>query len=142
MVGAGAKILGPFTVGDNSRIAANSVVLEEVPANSTAVGAPAKIVRREGKRIEPILDHIHIPDPVQQELEKRAFIAGGSDWSAPVTTVGGLMNGKLPDSFGKVRPSYIPSVKFAKPEEYLPDYVCDSLRLGIREMGKKICGFS
>jgi len=78
---------------------------------------------------------------LQRELEEKAFIAGGSDYSAPVTTVGGLLGGYLPDSFGKVKPSYRPAVRFARPEEYLPDYVCSALREGIKEMGKKIQGF-
>lgn len=69
MVGSGAKILGPFKVGDNAKIAANAVVLEEVPPNSTAVGVPAKIVKQDGKRTQD-LDQIHIPDPVQMELNK------------------------------------------------------------------------
>lgn len=69
MVGCGAKILGPFKVGDNAKIAANAVVLEEVPPNSTAVGAPAKIVRQDGRRTQD-LDQIHIPDPVAIELSK------------------------------------------------------------------------
>lgn len=68
MVGAGARVLGPFKVGDNSKIAAGAVVLEEVPPNSTAVGVPARIVRRGGKRVNNDLDQIHIPDPVAQEL--------------------------------------------------------------------------
>ena len=67
MVGAGARVLGPFKVGDNAKIAANAVVLEEVPPNCTAVGVPARIVRRNGKRVND-LDQIHIPDPVAQEL--------------------------------------------------------------------------
>ena len=65
MVGCGAKILGPFKVGDNARIAANSVVLEEVPANSTVVGVPGRVVRLNGEK----LDHIHTPDPVRAELD-------------------------------------------------------------------------
>ena len=68
MVGAGARVLGPFKVGDNAKIAANAVVLEEVPPNCTAVGVPARIVRRNGKRVAGDLDQIHIPDPVAQEL--------------------------------------------------------------------------
>lgn len=67
MVGAGARILGPFKVGDNAKIAANAVVLEEVPPNATAVGVPARIVRVKGKRVQD-LDQVHIPDPVSQEL--------------------------------------------------------------------------
>ena len=68
MVGAGAKILGPFRVGDNSKIAANAVVLEEIPPNSTAVGVPARIVRREGQRVEQNLDQVHMPDPVALQI--------------------------------------------------------------------------
>lgn len=67
MVGAGARVLGPFKVGDNSKIAANAVVLSEVPPNCTAVGVPARIVKRDGVRVND-LDQIHIPDPVAQEL--------------------------------------------------------------------------
>lgn len=67
MVGCGAKVLGPFKVGDNAKIAANAVVLEAVPANATAVGVPARVVRRNGVRVND-LDQIHIPDPVSQEL--------------------------------------------------------------------------
>ena len=70
MVGAGAKVLGPFYIGDNTKIAANAVVLEEMPENCTAVGIPAKIVKREGVRVADDLDQIHIPDPVAQELGK------------------------------------------------------------------------
>lgn len=71
MVGSGARVLGPFKVGDNAKIAANAVVLEEVPPDCTAVGVPARIVRRNGKRVENDLDQIHIPDPVSQELCKQ-----------------------------------------------------------------------
>lgn len=78
---------------------------------------------------------------LQRELEEKAFIAGGSDYSAPVTTVGGLLEGTVPDRFGKVKPSYRPGVRFAGPEEYLPDYVCAALREGIKAMGRKIPGF-
>lgn len=67
MVGAGARVLGPFKVGDNSKIAANAVVLSEVPPNCTAVGVPARIVRRDGIRVGD-LDQIHFPDPVSQEM--------------------------------------------------------------------------
>src|SRR5699024_9597123 len=51
MVGSGAKVLGPFKVGDNSRIAANAVVLNEIPPDSTAVGVPAKVVRIAGEKV-------------------------------------------------------------------------------------------
>ena len=65
MVGSGAKVLGPIKIGDNSRVAANSVVLREVPANSTVVGVPGRIVRINGEKT----DHIHTPDPVALELQ-------------------------------------------------------------------------
>ena len=71
MGGAGARVLGPFKVGDNAKIAANAVVLSEVPPNSTAVGVPARVVRRNGMKVEPPskeLDQIHIPDPVSQQM--------------------------------------------------------------------------
>ena len=64
MVGAGAKVLGPFRVGNNARIAANAVVLREVPDNATVVGVPGRIVRLSGEK----LDHIHTPDPVMLEI--------------------------------------------------------------------------
>lgn len=69
MVGAGARVLGPFKIGDNSKIAANAVVLEEVPPNCTAVGVPARVVKRDGIKISNSeLDQIHIPDPVSEIL--------------------------------------------------------------------------
>lgn len=69
MVGCGAKVLGPFKVGDGAKIAANAVVLSEVPAGATAVGVPAKVVRMNGKKpAAEEVDQIHIPDPVAQEL--------------------------------------------------------------------------
>lgn len=67
LVGAGAKVLGPFTIGDNSNVAAGSVVLSAIPENSTAVGSPARVVKQNGKRVDK-LDHIHTPDPLSQEL--------------------------------------------------------------------------
>lgn len=67
MIGAGAKVLGPVSVGDNSKIAAGAVVIKTIPPNSTAVGIPARIVRQNGKRTQD-LDQIHIPDPISHEL--------------------------------------------------------------------------
>lgn len=60
-------MLGPFTVGDNARIAAGAVVLDEVPPNATAVGVPARVVRVNGIKTAA-LDQIHVADPVSQEL--------------------------------------------------------------------------
>lgn len=67
MVGAGAKVLGPIEIGNNVRIAAGAVVLDKIPDNCTAVGVPARIVRRNGAKITE-LDQVHIPDPVAQEI--------------------------------------------------------------------------
>ncbi len=68
MIGAGAKVLGPVTIGDNCKIAAGAVVLKDIPENSTAVGIPARVVKRDKPEQEQNLDQIHIPDPVAQEL--------------------------------------------------------------------------
>ena len=70
MVGAGAKVLGPFTIGDNTKIAAGAVVLKEIPDDSTAVGVPARVVRQQGRRVSDDIDHVHIPDPVAQEIAR------------------------------------------------------------------------
>lgn len=69
MVGAGAKVLGPFRVGDNSKIAAGAVVLHEVPDNATAVGVPARNICSDKKPCTQELDQIHIPDPLAAELD-------------------------------------------------------------------------
>ena len=68
MVGSGAKVLGPFRVGSNSKIAAGAVVLSEVPENSTCVGVPARVVRLEGERVCTDLDQISVPDPISLQL--------------------------------------------------------------------------
>lgn len=71
LIGCGAKVLGPFKVGDNSRIASNAVVLKEIPPDSTAVGVPAKVVKVAGKKIDFAgeVDQIHVTDPVATELD-------------------------------------------------------------------------
>ena len=70
MVGAGAKVLGPFTIGDNSKIAAGAVVLKEIPDDATAVGVPARVVRQQGRRVSDDVDQVHVPDPVAQEIAR------------------------------------------------------------------------
>jgi len=65
VIGSGAKVLGSFKVGDNSNIGANSVVVREVPPNSTVVGIPGRIVRSNGRRVDR-LDHTKIPDPIME----------------------------------------------------------------------------
>jgi len=86
MVGAGAKVLGPIVIGNNVRIAAGAVVLIDLPDDCTAVGVPARIVRRNGGKTAE-MDQVHIPDPVTQELnqlgekivELKAMMQNGKD---------------------------------------------------------------
>lgn len=92
VIASGAKVLGSFTVGDNSRIGANAVVLSAVPANSTVVGFKARVVKRDGVRVDR-LDHANLPDPVvdmfrllqdqidqlNKALELRSEAAAGND---------------------------------------------------------------
>ena len=71
MVSAGAKILGSFTIGENSKIGAGSVVLEEVPPNCTVVGVPGRIVRMDNKKIPRFdMDQVHLPDPVLEDIRR------------------------------------------------------------------------
>jgi len=62
-------VLGPIKIEDNSKVAANAVVLKDISSNSTAVGIPAKVVRQAGRRVDD-LDQVHIPDPVSQEIAR------------------------------------------------------------------------
>jgi len=69
MISAGAKIIGSFTVGENSKIGAGSVVLSEVPPNSTVVGVPGRVVKRDNIKVpREELDQVHFPDPVQSDM--------------------------------------------------------------------------
>lgn len=71
MVSAGAKILGSFTIGENSKIGAGSVVLEEVPPNCTVVGVPGRIVKRDDKKVpRDDMDQIHLPDPILNDIRE------------------------------------------------------------------------
>ena len=71
MVSAGAKILGSFTIGENSKIGAGSVVLEEVPPNCTVVGVPGRIVKMDNKKVRRSdMDQIHLPDPVLSDIKR------------------------------------------------------------------------
>lgn len=70
VIGTGAKILGNIMIGDNSYIGANAVVIKDVPPNSTVVGVPGRITKQDGKKIDVSLDHIHVLDPLLQEMEE------------------------------------------------------------------------
>lgn len=71
LLSTGSKVLGPFKVGDGARIAANAVVLKEIPENATAVGVPARVVRIAGEKANFVgdVDQVNVTDPVQKELE-------------------------------------------------------------------------
>lgn len=70
VVGAGAKILGGIRIGDNVKVGANSVVLKSVPANSTVIGVPARVIKTEGGRVpEATMDHTNLPDPIADRFE-------------------------------------------------------------------------
>ena len=70
MISAGAKVLGSFTVGENSKIGAGSVVLSEVPPNCTVVGVPGRVVKRDNLRIpREDMDQVHLPDPVKTDID-------------------------------------------------------------------------
>ena len=70
VVGAGAKVLGNITIGDNSYIGSNAVVIKDVPDNSTVVGVPGRITKQDGKKIDIGLDHVHVLDPLLQEIDE------------------------------------------------------------------------
>ena len=70
MVSAGAKVLGSFTIGENSKIGAGSVVLEEVPPNSTVVGVPGRVVKRDNVYMpREDLNQVDLPDPVREDIQ-------------------------------------------------------------------------
>ncbi len=71
MIGAGAKVLGPITIGKNAKVAAGAVVVSDVEPNSTVVGVPGKVVRIDGERIDD-LDQINLPDPVMAAVRANA----------------------------------------------------------------------
>lgn len=70
VVGAGANVLGNITIGNNSYIGANAVVIKDVPPNSTVVGVPGRVTKQDGKKLDISLDHIHVLDPILQELDE------------------------------------------------------------------------
>ncbi len=70
VVGTGAKVLGNITIGDNSYIGANAVVVKDVPPNSTVVGVPGRITKQDGKKIDTAMDHVHVLDPVMQQIDE------------------------------------------------------------------------
>lgn len=95
-IGSGAKLLGPITVGDNAKIGANSVVINDVPANTTVVGNPGHPVRVEGRKVEgPDADWIHLPDPIADAMS--ALGRRVVELEAQVRELGGTPDGTKPD---------------------------------------------
>lgn len=69
VVGAGAKILGGISIGDNVKIGANSVVLKNVPPNSTVIGVPARVIKTQGERLpDATMDQVNLPDPISDRF--------------------------------------------------------------------------
>jgi len=98
-IGSGAKLLGPITIGHGAKIGANSVVITDVPANSTVVGNPGHVVRVEGRSIEgPDADWIHLPDPIAEAIQALASRIGALE-----RLVGELSDSE-PETVAEVRP--------------------------------------
>jgi len=98
-IGSGAKLLGPITIGHGAKIGANSVVITDVPANSTVVGNPGHPVRVDGRRVEgPDADWIHLPDPIAEAIQ-----ALSSRIVALEKQIAGLTDGE-PQPLAEVRP--------------------------------------
>ncbi len=70
VVGAGAKVLGNITIGDNSYIGANAVILRDVPNNATVVGVPGHVTKQDGKKLDFMMDHVHVSDPIMQHMKE------------------------------------------------------------------------
>lgn len=70
VIGTGAKVLGNISIGDNSYVGANAVVIKDVPPNSTVVGVPGRITKQDGKKIDLSLDHIHVLDPIMESINE------------------------------------------------------------------------
>ncbi len=105
-VGTGAKLLGPIEVGHGAKIGANTVVIEDVPANSTVVGNPGHPVRVEGRKVEgPDADWIHLPDPIADALKQQ------SDRVAELERELADLKGETPpsDRVRELRPKHGPS---------------------------------
>lgn len=87
-------------------------------------------------------DYVLAGMELQRKIEKAAFVAGGSNYNAPVSLVGDFLKGTKSSSFGSIQPTYTPGTAFAKPEEYLPGFICNALREGIPLIAQKANFFS
>jgi serine O-acetyltransferase len=102
-IGSGAKLLGPIEIGHGAKIGANSVVVRDVPPNSTVVGVPGHPVRIDGRRVEgPDTDWIHLPDPVADAM--RGLAARVAELERMVTELGGIPPSVGPENVHPLRP--------------------------------------
>src|SRR5580693_3094261 len=102
-IGSGAKLLGPIEIGHGAKIGANSVVVRDVPPNSTVVGVPGHPVRIDGRRVEgPDADWIHLPDPVADAM--RALQSRVAELERMVTELGGTPPASAPENVHRLRP--------------------------------------
>ena len=102
-IGSGAKLLGPIEIGHGAKIGANSVVVRDVPPNSTVVGVPGHPVRIDGRRVEgPDTDWIHLPDPVADAM--RALSARVAELERTITELGGTPSAVDPENVRALRP--------------------------------------
>lgn len=124
------------SASENGRLVTNGMSYSKrdgINANSALlVGIDPKDLKS-----EDVLAGVYL----QEKTEELAFTAGGSDYKAPVIKTGDFLNKKCTDSFGKVLPTYPIGTRFAEPENYLPEFITESLREGIVEIGKKMKGF-
>lgn len=82
-------------------------------------------------------DYVLAGMELQRKIERAAFAAGGGNYSAPCSLVGDFMNSKRSESFGSVKPTYLPGTRFARPEEYLPPFICETMREGLPLIAQK-----
>jgi serine O-acetyltransferase len=110
-IGSGAKLLGPITVGHGSKVGANSVVIHDVPANSTVVGNPGHPVRVEGRRPEgPDADWVHLPDPIADAIKGLASRIGALERAvAELAASGGSPQPELSAEVRPLRPAQGPN---------------------------------
>jgi serine O-acetyltransferase len=102
-IGSGAKLLGPIEIGHGAKIGANSVVVRDVPPNSTVVGVPGHPVRIDGRRVEgPDTDWIHLPDPVADAM--RALSTRVAELERMVAELSGTVHAPEPENVHHLRP--------------------------------------
>jgi serine O-acetyltransferase len=104
-IGSGAKLLGPITIGHGAKIGANSVVITDVPPNSTVVGNPGHPVRIDGRRVEgPDADWIHLPDPIAEAMQALSSRVASLERQLAASSRDGEVSNGEPEQVAEVRP--------------------------------------